>query len=390
MSDDDSERSEIDELLAMLIPGEAERQGDPSTREVGDDGEDDGEEATAARQRAAPVVAPPVDAAATGQIPVVVAGAGPGPGIADPPGADPATPDPATPAPAAVDRPAGEGDRRPLLIGAAVLLLLLVGVAALFLRDGDDSETETASADTSDSAGTASTDGASPDDDAAGSGRDEVTTATTGADADTSGDTASDEVEPTTTTAEPEPLVGTPTAENPEGALAYGVFSDGKLYYRGFYPSQEVADQLVSGDTLGEGNLVFEGEIDPRATLDPDNFPIYLHDYILFESNSAELSDQFSGILDLGIPFLMSSPDATITVVARTDYLGDAEANLELSRQRAQAVVDYWVGKGVDPARIQIDPRGEEDAVQNATAEQAALDRRVEMVLGGLTGLMGG
>jgi outer membrane protein OmpA-like peptidoglycan-associated protein len=176
------------------------------------------------------------------------------------------------------------------------------------------------------------------------------------------------------------------TPDNPEGAAHYAVFTGGKVYLRGVYPSREVADQAVVAAiaVLGPDNVVDEMQIDPAAPLDADYFPVYIQDYVLFEFASADLAPDFLPILDLALIFLGQNPQATITVVARTDAVGSPEFNLDLSSQRAQAVIDYWLSHGVSPEQVVADPRGEDGATDGADAQAAAFDRRVELVVAGL------
>jgi outer membrane protein OmpA-like peptidoglycan-associated protein len=59
---------------------------------------------------------------------------------------------------------------------------------------------------------------------------------------------------------------------------------------------------------------------------------------------------------------------------------------MEVSEQRAQAVIDYWVRKGIDPSRLIADARGETEASEDDDEETAALHRRAEFVIEGLLG----
>ena len=58
--------------------------------------------------------------------------------------------------------------------------------------------------------------------------------------------------------------------------------------------------------------------------------------------------------------------------------------SLEVARRRAQAVINYWLGQGVNPDQILADPRGEEGASEDDDAETAALQRRAEFIITGL------
>ena len=68
-----------------------------------------------------------------------------------------------------------------------------------------------------------------------------------------------------------------------------------------------------------------------------------------------------------------------LTVKGHTDAMGDVAANKALSQKRAQAVVDYLVKQGVDPAQLQAVGYGSEQPVaDNATAEGQFKNRRIE------------
>jgi peptidoglycan-associated lipoprotein len=64
-----------------------------------------------------------------------------------------------------------------------------------------------------------------------------------------------------------------------------------------------------------------------------------------------------------------------VYVIGHTDDSGTDEYNIALSERRARAVADYLARLGVDPARLQIVPKGE----TSPTGEGADKDRRVEM-----------
>ena len=86
----------------------------------------------------------------------------------------------------------------------------------------------------------------------------------------------------------------------------------------------------------------------------------------------------------LGTLLLVQNPNVTITVVTRTDAVGSEASNLEVSRLRAQAVINYWLGKGIDSSRLIADPRGEEGASEDDDEQTAALNRRAEFIISGL------
>lgn len=69
-----------------------------------------------------------------------------------------------------------------------------------------------------------------------------------------------------------------------------------------------------------------------------------------------------------------------INVVGHTDSVGTEEYNQELSVRRANAVKDFMVSEGIDPAIIDVKGMGEAEPVaSNDTAEGRAQNRRVEI-----------
>jgi OOP family OmpA-OmpF porin len=77
---------------------------------------------------------------------------------------------------------------------------------------------------------------------------------------------------------------------------------------------------------------------------------------------------------------MKENPDFKWVIEGHTDAIGSASYNMELSRRRAQAVVDYLVSKGVDKSNLQVVPYGESEPIAtNKTQEGRAMNRRVEI-----------
>jgi len=77
--------------------------------------------------------------------------------------------------------------------------------------------------------------------------------------------------------------------------------------------------------------------------------------------------------------YLTKNPDLCVRLDAHTDSNGSDEYNKELSRKRAQSVVDYLIDNGIDPTRLSAQGFGEEFPVStNDTPEGREENRRVE------------
>ncbi|MEL6845881.1 MAG: OmpA family protein, partial [Bacteroidota bacterium] len=81
---------------------------------------------------------------------------------------------------------------------------------------------------------------------------------------------------------------------------------------------------------------------------------------INYELGSAALTSASKRIIDDKLyQFLMEHPDSRIELSSHTDSRGSASSNLNLSKRRAQSVVNYLVGKGIDKNRLIAVGKGE-------------------------------
>ena len=99
-----------------------------------------------------------------------------------------------------------------------------------------------------------------------------------------------------------------------------------------------------------------------------------------FATGSSTLLPGASGKLDEVVNAARQFPDIQLEVMGYTDNIGDAQNNLRLSQDRAEAVTAYLVGKGVSSGRISSKGFGEANPIaDNATAAGRAQNRRVEI-----------
>ena len=101
-----------------------------------------------------------------------------------------------------------------------------------------------------------------------------------------------------------------------------------------------------------------------------------------FETGGTSLSPASAPALEVTARLLKANPEIRILIVGHSDNQGTLEANIDLSRRRAEAVRDALVGLGVAPERLE--PRGAgflAPVTTNATPEGRALNRRVELVV---------
>lgn len=102
---------------------------------------------------------------------------------------------------------------------------------------------------------------------------------------------------------------------------------------------------------------------------------------ILFDLDSATIRPESKPVLDEVVTMLRSEPGWKLTIEGHTDSTGPAEHNLQLSRQRADAVKACLTAAGIDAARLRTAGFGASKPVSANTTELGrARNRRVELV----------
>ena len=100
--------------------------------------------------------------------------------------------------------------------------------------------------------------------------------------------------------------------------------------------------------------------------------------YVSFESGSGRLTEKGTRLLDR---LMVCLEDGNYLIIGHTDDTGDEQSNLILSRQRAESVRAYLIGKGMDPNRLTTDGAGESDPIaSNDTETGRARNRRIEFI----------
>lgn len=120
----------------------------------------------------------------------------------------------------------------------------------------------------------------------------------------------------------------------------------------------------------------------------PDNRQTFLHTgrlvthAIRFDPGSARLTAESEAPIREMALLLREHPEIRLQVLGHTDAVGTEEANLLLSKQRAQAVVDKLVKDySIPQERLLAEGKGESSPLaDNGSAEGRAANRRVEFI----------
>ena len=103
--------------------------------------------------------------------------------------------------------------------------------------------------------------------------------------------------------------------------------------------------------------------------------------YINFETGKSTIKPESEKIVDAIAEMLKANPALKISIEGHTDNVGTAPANLTLSENRAKAVLNALVPKGIDKARLSAKGWGQAKPIaDNKTDDGKAKNRRVEIV----------
>ncbi len=105
---------------------------------------------------------------------------------------------------------------------------------------------------------------------------------------------------------------------------------------------------------------------------------------IFFETGKFDLRPESKSELDKLVSLLNDNPNLKIQIDGHTDKMGQEKDNIQLSNNRAKAVVDYLLSKAVYTQRLTYKGYGSTKPVADNTTEQGrALNRRTELSVTG-------
>jgi outer membrane protein OmpA-like peptidoglycan-associated protein len=157
------------------------------------------------------------------------------------------------------------------------------------------------------------------------------------------------------------------------------------------------ADRILAGAAIGAGigagvGVYMDKQEEklghiPNTTVervDEDTLLVHFQSDVLFDVDSSIVKPDARDALDEASQVFTEFPKTAIVVQGHTDSTGTEEHNQTLSERRAQSVVAYLTGKGIDPARMAPQGYGEGQPVaSNDTAGGRAKNRRVDLLLKG-------
>ena len=161
--------------------------------------------------------------------------------------------------------------------------------------------------------------------------------------------------------------------------------SDTKLTVTGTgFTAQAATDANALLDAAKAAGVTVNGMIAAPAAPDSATLQARLRDLlgrsgINFASGLSDITAESRGILDTAAQSIVQVPGVNLQVAGHTDNVGSAASNQTLSQQRADAVRQYLVGKGVPAGQLTAAGFGASQPIAaNDSPEGRAQNRRIE------------
>ncbi|MBT8261476.1 MAG: OmpA family protein [Bacteroidia bacterium] len=143
---------------------------------------------------------------------------------------------------------------------------------------------------------------------------------------------------------------------------------------------------VIIGDRMDKQAQKIEEEIPGAKVERVDDGIVVTFDEnsgVYFATNKYNINEASQTTLDKLAGVLVEYPDTDVLVVGHTDSTGADEYNMTLSKNRANAVTNYFTqNKGLNPSRFTTNWYGETSPVaDNNTAEGRAQNRRVNIAI---------
>jgi len=141
--------------------------------------------------------------------------------------------------------------------------------------------------------------------------------------------------------------------------------------------------QANTGDPNAVGTFT-----DPNNTLQPRDLSAGdmaggqrgVVDPVYFQFDRFAVPAEERGKIESAVKHLKDNPEQRIVLEGHCDWRGTGEYNLGLGDRRANAVRKYLEYLGIDPARLEIVSKGDQDAKEGAAEDEMKKDRRVEFI----------
>jgi len=142
-------------------------------------------------------------------------------------------------------------------------------------------------------------------------------------------------------------------------------------------PSEDGYDMVIAEKEAMKQDI----QIQASEMFDTLNKEGFIALYINFDTGKADIKPESYKIIDQIVQMMKDNPDLKISIEGHTDNVGTAQFNQTLSENRAKAVMNAIIAKGIDKSRLSSKGWGATKPIaDNKTEEGRAKNRRVEIV----------
>ena len=127
---------------------------------------------------------------------------------------------------------------------------------------------------------------------------------------------------------------------------------------------ESTVNNLISGDT-NYSNAQMKNMINGQ----------YVN--VFFDFDQTTITTGTISAINFLIKYLNANPNSNAEVIGYADEFGNYEYNINLSRKRAQRVIEMLVRSGIDPKRLKLVVKGEDASVPKDSKLARQLVRRV-------------
>jgi peptidoglycan-associated lipoprotein len=132
---------------------------------------------------------------------------------------------------------------------------------------------------------------------------------------------------------------------------------------------------------LGDASAANLQNRDPNAVIDDGHTIRNLLKPVYFKYNESAISPEERAKLNEAKDYLEKNPQYRLLLEGHCDWRGTAEYNVGLGDRRANAAKKYIQPLGVAATKLETLSKGDLDAKENASEDEMAKDRKVELVV---------
>ncbi|MFY0653693.1 MAG: OmpA family protein [Cyclobacteriaceae bacterium] len=99
---------------------------------------------------------------------------------------------------------------------------------------------------------------------------------------------------------------------------------------------------------------------------------------VFFELGKSSVTAASHAELDKLVDYLLNNEEMNVKINGHTDRIGDRKKNLILSQERADSIMEYLIGKGINKKRITTEGKGDTETICSPPCRD---NRRVDFVL---------